>query len=155
MIVLKELPKAAAQRLAERGLDVKTALLTMRADLGSDLVLKDVYVALFADRLCVLEGSVVISRPSRLRLADARDREAAFAESKYTEYEKEKLTEVHVETLVSSGLAVGKYDGVETVHRGGVSAYVLLYLVREDIHGELCPLVTLRDSVSEVAAVRR
>ena len=114
MIVLKELPKAAAQRLAERGLDVKTALLTMRADLGSDLVLKDVYVALFADRLCVLEGSVVISRPSRLRLADARDREAAFAESKYTEYEKEKLTEVHVETLVSSGLAVGKYDGVET-----------------------------------------
>ena len=53
MIVLKELPKAAAQRLAERGLDVKTALLTMRADLGSDLVLKDVYVALFADRLCV------------------------------------------------------------------------------------------------------
>ena len=114
MIVLKELPKAAAQRLAERGLDVKTALLTMRADLGSELVLKDVYVALFADRLCVLEGSVVISRPSRLRLADARDREATFAESKYTEYEKEKLTEVHVETLVSSGLAVGKYDGVET-----------------------------------------
>ena len=29
MIVLKELPEAAAQRLAERGLDVKTALLTM------------------------------------------------------------------------------------------------------------------------------
>ena len=45
MIVLGELPKAAAQRLAERGLDVKTALLTMRADLGSDLVLKDVFTS--------------------------------------------------------------------------------------------------------------
>ena len=65
--------------------------MTMRADLGVDMVLKDVYVALFADRLCVLEGSVVIRRPEKLLLADARDRETFFAESRYAEFEKEKL----------------------------------------------------------------
>lgn len=114
MIVLKELPESAVRCLSEHGRNVKDAVLTMRADLGVDMVLKDVYVALFADRLCVLEGSVVIRRPEKLLLADARDRETFFAESRYAEFEKEKLTDVHVETLVSSGMAVGKYDGAET-----------------------------------------
>ena len=68
MIVLKELPESAVRCLSEHGRNVKDAVLTMRADLGVDMVLKDVYVALFADRLCVLEGSVVIRRPEKLLL---------------------------------------------------------------------------------------
>lgn len=113
MIVLKKLSPSAEARFAERGIDTGKALLTMRADLGEDAVMCDVYAVLLEDRLCVLEGSAVIRRPSGMVFADARDREQLFEEKRYAEFELSRLEKLHVETMISSAAVVAEYDGTE------------------------------------------
>ena len=104
MFEIKKLPNHIAEFFGSKGIDMSSAVITMQSDMGRDSVYKDVYIVLTENTLVYAEGSVVVADRSG----------GTFVEKDFIVYEKEKLEELKVETMISSGAVVGKYDGVDT-----------------------------------------
>ncbi len=105
MFEIKKLPSYIAEFFGSKGIDVSSAVITMQSDMGRDSVYKDVYIVLTENTLVYAEGSVVVADRSG----------GTFVEKDFIVYEKEKLEDLKVEMMISSGAVVGKYDGVDTL----------------------------------------
>lgn len=105
MFEIKKLPNIVAEFFTSKDIDLSKAVITMQSDIGRDSVHKDVYIVLTENTLVYAEGSVIVADRSG----------GTFVERELNTYELDKLEELHVERMISSGAVVGKYDGVETL----------------------------------------
>ncbi|MBQ3196476.1 MAG: ABC transporter ATP-binding protein [Clostridia bacterium] len=104
MIHLQKTPAAVTEYLRSRTGLYDSGILLMRADLGADLVKKDVWVMLCPEVLIVAEGSIEISRG-----ADRRDGAVAvFKETLFASYPVKDLTAFKMEEQLSGGILTCK-----------------------------------------------
>ncbi len=107
MIELQRLTPSVAAFFGEKFNKSDEILLTLKSDLDSNGVSKDVYILLLADKLAVAEGCEVISKAQGQRIT-------TFSCTKYAEYDLSLLEKPSVELFVSSGRLVCTYDGEPT-----------------------------------------
>ncbi|MEG2118388.1 MAG: hypothetical protein RRY76_04205, partial [Clostridia bacterium] len=102
MITLQKLPPSVIATLSERGLDNDVPLLTMRTDLGSDGVYKDIFIILYETKIAVAEGSLLFE-------GKAANRTEIFSCMDFKTYDIPKIEDLKTELYISSGHAVCKY----------------------------------------------
>lgn len=105
MIHLQKTPATVTEYLRKRTGAFDNGVLLMCADLGADLVKKDVWVMLTDTTVYVAEGSVVITR------GEGKKPFSRFEESAYAEYPVDTLTDFKMEEQLSGGILTCKQQG--------------------------------------------
>lgn len=104
MIELQKLTPSAVAFFAEKLSGDSEMLLTLKSDLGSDGIKKDIFIVLTKEKLAVAEGSVGFTK-------DDRERIERFTCDAYSEYDISKTENLRVELFVSSGRLICEYEG--------------------------------------------
>lgn len=107
MIHLQKTPTAVTEYFRARVGDFDKGVLLMRADLGADMVRKDVWVLLTEEKLYVAEGTVAISRDEGRKNTSS----ACFKESAFNSYDPNGFEDIKMEEQLSGGILTCKEQG--------------------------------------------
>ncbi len=115
MVSLCKLPTSVSEHLCTLGYDSKNGIFAMRCDLGSDTLPKDVYIAVDAAKIYVVEGSVELTLTNGMTAAGNRIRQESFIFDRSKVFEINKLGEIRCEQMISTGRVVAGKDA-DTVY---------------------------------------
>jgi ATP-binding cassette subfamily B protein len=102
MITLEKLPAAMKDYFLSKGMNPEEAVLTMKTDLGSDSVFKDVYILVEKEKVAIAEGTVIFERKG-INQNGNPTRSEHFEEARYEEFNLAELEDIKVEQLISTG----------------------------------------------------
>ena len=102
-------PKQINEIMAQKGVDLGSARLTVKADMDGDGVFCDVFAALCGEKIAVLTG--VFSLSDRRSITGKVKVDAKFEIISYDEYDLGKLDAFAAEELISTGRCTARRDG--------------------------------------------
>lgn len=103
MIALQKFPASVLAFFAQKGYGDSEPLLTMKSDIDSDSVYKDIYIMLFEKSIAIAEGGVAF-------FGSGSGRNECFRDSSFRTFDIDKIEETAVELFISGGHVVCKYN---------------------------------------------